>query len=109
MSTHRPDGTEGARKEEEEEEEEHQDDLLRSLAEELVWKGGDENDEEGDDYDGQEEEYEDGELEGLDLDGLGISMMVSSFLSALGRGAGGGEAAYRVCPSGPPGDKWSLA
>lgn len=69
---HRPDGMEGSGEEEEDEDEE--DDLLSSLAEELVWKGGDE---EGEDDDDDEEEYEEGELEGLDLESLGISMLVS--------------------------------
>ena len=56
----------------EEEEGGEDDDLLSSLAEELVWKGGDQ--EEGEDED---EEYEEGELDGQDLESLGISIMVS--------------------------------
>lgn len=72
MSTSKPDGVGGARETEEGEE---GDGLLASLADELVWKGSDEEE-------GEEEEDEDGlGLEGLDaseLESLGISMLVSS-------------------------------
>lgn len=64
------------------EEEDGGDVLLASLADELVWKGED-GEEEGDEYaDDDDEDYdgyefEEGEtLEGLDLESLGISMMV---------------------------------
>lgn len=82
MTTSQSDGEDGTRAEVEEVE--RGDGLLASLADELVWKGedGEEEEEEyGDDeeYDGYE--FEEGEaLEGLDLESLGISMMVS-FLS----------------------------
>lgn len=71
MSTSKSDGAEGTRQEGEEEE---GDGLLASLADELVWKGGDgeEDDEEGED--GLEFES----LDASELESLGISMLVSS-------------------------------
>lgn len=67
MSTSKSDGVESTGEREEE------DGLIASLADELVWKG--------DDGDEDEEEDEDGlELESLDaaeLESLGISMLVS--------------------------------
>lgn len=64
---------EGAHGESEVEDEEGGDGLLAALADELVWEGdGDEGE------DGDAEEEEEAGMEGLDLESLGISMMVSS-------------------------------